>query len=155
MNRHEARELALRLLYAVDFTDQTPGTVLNTELTPDNFTSLVSEDELYRELPDAAQRTYISALLHGVTSHKEELDDCISRYAIGWKLDRISRITLSCLRLCLCELQYMDSEDVPPSASINEAVTLAKKYDGQEAGAFVNGILGSYMRARGEESKSE
>lgn len=147
MNRREARELALRMLYSMDLTGNAAGDTLNT-LNADNFTSLAGEDALYKELPDSAQRSYIAQLVYGVRAHQEELDETIRKFAIGWKLERISRITLSVLRLCLFELQYADSKDVPPAASINEAVELAKLYDGQEAGAFVNGILGSYMRAK-------
>ena len=52
------------------------------------------------------------------------------------------------LRVALYEILYMP--DIPAAASINEAVELAKGYDEPETVRFINGILGSFMRSRGE-----
>ena len=75
----------------------------------------------------------------------EELDDYIRRYAHGWKPERISRTALAALRCAMCEVLYMD--DVPDAAALNEAVELDKGYDEPETVAFVNGVLGGFMRA--------
>ena len=69
----------------------------------------------------------------------------IRRYAKGWKLERISKTALAVLRCALCEILYMD--DIPNAAAINEAVELAKGYDEPDTVAFVNGVLGGYMRS--------
>ncbi|MFR0733623.1 MAG: transcription antitermination factor NusB [Oscillospiraceae bacterium] len=50
------------------------------------------------------------------------------------------------LQLALFECQWV--EDVPVGVAVNEAVTLAKKYDGDDAGTFVNGILRSFLRGQ-------
>ena len=60
----------------------------------------------------------------------------------------ISKTALAVLRCALCEILYM--EDVPDAAAINEAVELAKGYDEPDTVAFVNGVLGSFMRGRAE-----
>ena len=60
----------------------------------------------------------------------------------------MSKTALAVLRCCLCEIMYM--EDIPDSAAINEAVELAKGYDEPDTVAFVNGVLGGYMRGRSE-----
>ena len=78
----------------------------------------------------------------------EELDDLIEQFSHGWKLSRISRTALAVLRVALYEILYMP--DIPAAASINEAVELAKGYDEPETVRFINGILGSFMRSRGE-----
>ena len=49
------------------------------------------------------------------------------------------------LRLALYEIR--DRPDIPASVSVNEAVEMAKKYSTEESGKFVNGILGTYLRA--------
>ncbi|MEA4822693.1 MAG: transcription antitermination factor NusB [Clostridiaceae bacterium] len=146
MSRKSARELALRLLYAADMNAVTPEEVLK-DLNADNFTSLRPEDSLYEKLPIESERVYIEALLRGVAAHRNELDAFIDRYTIGWPLGRISRVTVSILRLCMFEILYMDDTDVPDAASINEAVDLARSYDSEEASKFINGILGSFVRA--------
>jgi len=146
MNRRAARELALRLLFEMDFTGSTPSELLEC-LTPERFTELKAEDALYTSLPDDTQREYIATLLRGVYTHKAELDALVEKYAIGWRLNRISRMTMSVLRLSLCELQYVT--DVPQATAIDEAVEFAKNYDSPEAGSFVNGILGSFVRENG------
>jgi len=144
MSRITARELALRLLYTVDVAETDPETLLSG-LTEDSFTSLRGEDALYEEFPNERERAYIAALLRGVTEHRARLDEAISKYAVGWQIKRIARMTVNILRLCIYEILYMD--DIPDASSINEAVEFAKRYDSDEAGAFINGILGSFVRA--------
>lgn len=61
----------------------------------------------------------------------------------------MSRVALSILRLSLWEIDNVDS--VPVGASINEAVELAKKYGNSDDFSFVNGLLGAYVRGKGEE----
>ena len=74
-----------------------------------------------------------------------EIDSIIENNAIGWKKDRISRVSLSLLRLALCEMLFI--EEVPTNVSINEAVELAKLYASQEDAAFINGVLGAAARS--------
>ena len=50
------------------------------------------------------------------------------------------------LRLAVAEILYCD--DIPDSVSVNEAVELAKKYGGEEAPKFVNGLLGTVVRSK-------
>jgi N utilization substance protein B len=88
--------------------------------------------------------TYINSLVQGVENHKDELDAHIERLAKNWSVSRISRTAVAVLRAALFEILYMD--EVPASAAINEAVELAKGYDEPEIVAFINGILGSFMR---------
>ena len=62
----------------------------------------------------------------------------------GWKISRISKISLALLRVAIYEMLYQD--DIPVSVSINEAVELAKKYTGVDDSAFVNGVLGAVAK---------
>jgi transcription antitermination protein NusB len=73
----------------------------------------------------------------------------------GWKINRISKVDLSILRLSIYEISFMD--DIPFNVSVNEAVELAKKYSGEDSGSFINGILGKVTKAQAEpaEEKTE
>ncbi|WP_058485266.1 transcription antitermination factor NusB [Defluviitalea phaphyphila] len=75
-----------------------------------------------------------------ITQKLSEIDDLLSQYSIGWKIERMSRVDLSIFRVAIYEMYY--DEDVPKSVAINEAVELAKKYSSDEAPAFINGVLG-------------
>lgn len=143
--RSNARELALHLIYAQGFTGDEPAQLLEQRIADPYFASLSAEDELYQQLPDQAQLCYLSDVTGGVAQHQEELNGIIRQYAIGWDLGRISRLALCTMQLAIYETLYV--EDVPAGVAIDQAVRLAKKYDGDDTGAFVNGILGSFARA--------
>lgn len=90
---------------------------------------------------------YLKSVFFGVVNEKEQLDKLIEKYAVGWKIERISRVSLALMRLCLYESRYID--DVPAAVAINEAVELSKKYDTEKAPAFINGILNSALKGEG------
>lgn len=87
---------------------------------------------------------YIIQTTQGVWAHREHLDQIIQQYAIGWKLERLAKVDVSVLRLSLYELIYR--QDIPVRVIINESVSLAKKYGGPDSGAFVNGLLASFVK---------
>ena len=141
MTRTTARQLALQLSFAVSAgSDIGPEDFFEEEY----FRALPPEENLFDEVPDDKQKEYILSLVNGVRLHQAELDAIVERYAQGWKISRISRTALAVLRCALYEILYMP--DIPPAASINEAVELAKAYDEPETVSFINGILGSFMR---------
>jgi transcription antitermination factor NusB len=67
------------------------------------------------------------------------IDEKISGFAENWQLKRMAVVDRNILRMSGYELLFRD--DIPPKVAINEAVELAKKYSGPEAGKFVNAIL--------------
>ena len=146
MTRTNARQLAVQLSFAVSAgSDVGPDAFFDEEY----FRALPAEDALFSEIPGEHELAYINELVNGVREHREELDGLIERFSQGWKLSRISRTALAVLRCALYEILYMP--EIPDAASINEAVELAKGYDEPETVRFINGILGSFMRSRGEE----
>ena len=150
MTRTAARQLAVQLIFAANSGgDITPAEFFEE----DYFHALPAEGNLFSEIPGASEQAYITALVSGVTEKSPQLDDLISRYAHGWKINRISKTALCILRCALYEILYMP--DIPPAAAINEAVEMAKGYDEPETVSFINGILGSFMRERGEEGTKE
>jgi len=145
MTRKTAREIALQLCFAASAAETDPAQLLDTFFEPEHYRTLGEEQELYRDYPDEKQLAYIRALTTLVSEKREELDEHIRRYARGWKPERISRTALAALRCAICEVLYVD--EVPDAAAINEAVELDKGYDEPETVAFVNGVLGGFMRA--------
>ena len=152
MTRANARELAVHLIYSQSFTGEEPQHVVATRLDKDYYPQLSEENDIYQDRPSKAQLSYIDMVVSGVANRQEELNEVIGQYSIGWDVSRISRLTRAILQLAVYEICYVS--DVPVGVAVSEAVRLAKKYDGQDTGAFVNGILGSYSRSLpAEESK--
>lgn len=142
LTRREAREAALGLIYEKDFgACDDDGTLL----------ALACEN---REIPE--NNKYINAVFFGVCEHMEEIDALIACHSVGWRTERLTRVSRAILRLAVYELKYMD--DIPANVTINEAVELAKKYDDERAKPFINGILNAVKdelagREAGEENK--
>lgn len=144
MTRTKARELAIRLIYAQGASGEQPEELLGGFFEDEHFATLADEDELFGKKPDEESLGYIRTLVSLCAANREEIDSYIEKYAIGWRPERITRTAAAVLRCALAELLYV--EDVPPSAVINEAVELAKNYEEPETVAFINGVLGGFMR---------
>ena len=131
-----ARELALQVLYQIDITEEPAQDVL------DNFWRGLEE------APEANVREFTVQLVLGVEDNMRAIDEKISQYATNWHLKRMAVVDRNILRMSCYELAFRD--DIPPKVSINEAVELAKKYSGREAGKFVNGVLDRIKATKGE-----
>jgi N utilization substance protein B len=79
-------------------------------------------------------------LVNGTLEHREEIDREIENSSTNWRLEQMAGVERAVLRLALFELLF--SPDVPVKAAINESIELAKTFGGDEAGRFVNGVLG-------------
>ena len=145
MTRGNARELAVHLIYAREFTGDEPEMVIATRMETEYYNRLSTENPVYEDRPSRAQRAYIDAVVIGVANRVDELNEVIAKYSIGWDISRISKLTRTILQLAIFEIQYVD--DVPTGVAIAEAVRIVKLYDTEEASSFINGILGSFARS--------
>lgn len=145
MTRANARELAVHLIYSREFTGEEPEQVVSTRLDKEYYGKLSEENQVYTERPSRAQLGYIDSVVAGVANREEDLNARIQEFSIGWDISRISRLTRAILQLAMFEILYV--EDIPTGVAISEAVRLSKMYDGDDAGSFVNGILGSFARS--------
>lgn len=145
MTRANARELAVHLIYGREFTGEEPEQIISARLDREYYDKLAPENDIYLQRPNGAQMRYLDTVVTGVANRTQELNERIGRFSIGWDVSRISRLTRCVLQLAIFEILYV--EDVPTGVAISEAVRLAKKYDGSDTGAFVNGILGSFARS--------
>ncbi len=131
MTRTEEREQAFILIFEKAF---------NPDVSVDNLIEYAQETELF------GQSLFSQSLAKSAYENIEDIDSVIEKYSVGWKKSRLPKVTLSILRLAICEIMFVDS--VPESVSVNEAVELAKKYAAPSDAAFINGILGTYLRSR-------
>lgn len=107
-------------------------------------------EETLRELiefePEEDDRPYLDGVLNGVAENAPEIDALIEKCLKGWTLDRISKVDQAVLRVAIYELLY--ARETPDAVVINEAVTLAQRFDTPQAGKFVNGVLSSVLEGR-------
>ncbi len=145
MSRASARELAVHLIYGREFTGEEPDQVIATRLNKDYFAQLAAEHEIYAKRPNSWERAYLDQVVSGVCNRTDDLNAHIQTYSIGWDVSRISKLARAIMQLAIFEILYVD--DVPTGVAISEAVRIAKLYDGDDAGSFINGILGSFARS--------
>ncbi len=128
MNRREAREQAFVLIFERSINHDTTEQIIDAaELSSDLIVS------------DFAEKIAL-----GVEENEETLDAQIEQNIRGWKMNRLSKVALSLLRMAIYEMEY--EKDIPVSVSINEVVDLAKKYGGVDDAPFINGVLGSIAK---------
>lgn len=131
ISRYKKREQTFLIVFESLFSDT------SVEEIADNFT-----DSTAQFYSDEAIRT--AGLIQELSV---ELDEKISAHLTkGWRINRISRISLAVLRVAVYEILYC--EEIPVSVSINEAVELTKKYSVTDDASFVNGLLGSFVKGR-------
>ena len=133
MNRTELREQVFNLLFRVEFNP---------------MEDMSEQEELFTQTSDTEISTkdadYIRDKYEKIAEKLPEIDEAINKETTGWNTSRIAKVDLTILRLAIYEIRYDDS--VPTGVAINEAVELDKAYDAPETVAFVNGVLGGFMR---------
>lgn len=134
-SRSRAREVAFKLIFEDMFGTSTALDMLGFLFEEEINWNEISEENI----------EYIQWARLNVKENKEKIDEVISSFAKGWTIPRMNRVDVSILRLAICEILYR--EDVTAGIAINEAVELAKKYSADEGPAFINGILGAYVRS--------
>jgi|GEM_PF-320451 len=131
MNRHESREAVFCLLF-------------ETEYHPDaHYLDVYNLARLSREIEE---NEYIKFTFREICEKSDEIDTIINAAAMGWRSDRMSRVSRAILRLGVYELKFGGFDEVPVKVAINEAIDIAKKYDDGNAPAFINGILNKILK---------
>lgn len=132
MERTQIREQAFKLIYSL-------------EIQKSN--DLKEALDLYlesNEIDNSKAIEYIEDAVFGIQKNLKEIDNEIEKnLKQEWKIERISKIDLSILRLAIYEIKYTN---IPFKVAINEAVELAKKYGEDSSKKFVNGILASIVK---------
>ena len=131
MNRSSIREQAFKLLYSLEIQkDINEAEQIDLYLESNN-------------IKDEEAVSYIKNAIFGIDKNKKDIDEeIVQNLKSNWKLERVSKIDLTILRLAIYEIKY---KDLPYKVAINEAVELAKKYGEDTSKNFVNGILASIV----------
>lgn len=132
MRRTEARELFMQLLFQMEVQN--------------DFGREIKARFVRENLPESNQLQYFDSLYESTVTNLETIDQKIEACSENWKIKRMAKVDLAILRLAVAEILYLD--EIPNSASINEAVDMAKKFGGDDSGKFVNGILGKVVRTK-------
>ena len=134
MNRTEARERIMQLLYQMDIQG--------------DYSRECRERYLEANFRKNSQREYADQLSDAVAAHIGEIDERLNAISSKWNTKRMAKVDLAIARLALGEIFYMDA--IPDAVAINEAVDLAKKYSTDESRRFINGILGQIVKKKDE-----
>lgn len=134
--RRKGREYALQLLFGSDLTGAGQPTAGREEADFGVFWSQ------RRAAPEV--QTFAETLVRGVAAHVEDIDPVIARHARNWTMARMAAVDRNVLRVAVYELLYVP--DIPERVVLNEAIDIAKKYGGEDSGAFVNGILDDIVK---------
>ena len=137
MSRKADRRHALCLIFAKHFHEEAICLDETVDYYNKNFAKDITDSKI-KEID------YVLRVFAGVDEHHEEIDGLIAKTSNSWDLSRISRLDLAVMRLAVYEMLH--EADIAPSVSINEAVEIAKEFSSEEAGKFVNGILGKIVK---------
>ena len=136
--RHESREQAFVLLFEKTVSGSSMEDIIEAAI----------EARCIEMDPYCEKLTGLAEL------YMDEIDEVITKHIRGWSLRRLSKVTLSILRLAVCEIKFLTAEDVPVSVSINEAVELAKVYGNEKDASYINGVLSSVAKTVNEETNA-
>ncbi|NIM59171.1 MAG: transcription antitermination factor NusB [Candidatus Aminicenantes bacterium] len=123
--RRKAREETLRILFRLEFENKQIEKTLNQYWESKKTTEEIKE--------------YSTWLVNGIISDQEKIDNIIQQVSEHWRISRMAIVDRNILRMAVFELLY--EKNIAPAIIINEAIEIAKKYSGDEAATFVNGIL--------------
>ena len=136
MNRKEARQLLMQLIYQMELLND------HSQETKDKYITFHFEN--------STQKGYADKLINLVLANMEAIDAKLNEHSNKWKTTRMPKVDLAVLRLATAEILYMD--DIPDAVAINEAVTMAKKFGAEEeSGSLINGILGKIAKGKDAE----
>ena len=131
MNKSTIREVTFKLLYSLEIQkNQEPETI-----------------DLFLEAEEITEEKVKQIIKEDVENSNKNLDEILvhisNNLKADWKLERISKINISVLKLAIYEMLY---KKVPFKVVINEAVELAKKYGEDTSSSFINGVLATIVK---------
>jgi N utilization substance protein B len=130
--RHQARVLALQVIFEADVTDHPLAEI-------EQRTFADPEEQVPPEVSTYAQR-----LVRGFTGDRERIDALIAEAAPAFPIAQLASVDRNVLRIAVYELLH--EPHVPAKAAINEAIEIAKRFGGTNSSRFVNGVLGTVLQ---------
>lgn len=139
--RRKARECALQVLFQLEFNSTDPEALIRRYWEYQKVTEDVRE--------------YGNWIIEGIRAHAREVDVAIQSASVNWRIPRMAVVDRNILRISVFELLF--EKTLVPAIVINEAIEIAKKYSGEEASVFINGILDAVRKTleAGNDSSKE
>lgn len=128
-SRRRSRERALQMIFQWEQSQAPVEQVIGSY-----WGSLANEDGK----PPAVQDPLADRLLSGVVERSAEIDGLIQQHAENWRLERMAAVDRNVLRMAIFELI---EGSAAPAVVMDEAIEIGRKYSGEEAGRFLNGVL--------------
>jgi transcription antitermination protein NusB len=141
--RHKSRHRAVQILYQCDVRELAPEQALKAF-----YESLYSEENEERPEPDE----FMEQLVAGTTSHRVEIDKLIEAQSANWRIERMPAVDRNILRLAVYELMQ---KDLAAPIVIDEALELTRRFSGDDAVSFVNGVLDGIRRSLTDAERGE
>ena len=128
MSRRDARDVAFKLVFEYTFSRE-----IKRELVEEYTLSM-----------DADDVSYVNEVYFGVAEHYDEISKKIAETSENFAADRVYKVDFALLLLAVYEITYMPS--IPFKVSVDEAISLAKKYSTEKSSVFINGVLSKFAR---------
>ncbi len=132
MKRQKSREIAMELLFSMAISKN------SYEETIETFV------ENYEMNLNSIDLEYIKSTVKIVSENIERIDEILTKALVNWKIERVSKVNLTILRLAIGEIIFL--EDVPGTVAINEAVEITRKYSDEKSTSFINGVLDTVLK---------
>lgn len=146
-SRRACRETALQVLYQCDVLAD-----FSAESVTFFFEHFASQEELIEQERPETPSSYCQELVTGIIGHMSEIDARIAMASTHWSVARMPCVDRNIIRIAAYEMLF--SEDVPAKVCINEAIEIAKRFSGDEAPKFINGVLDTIATLAKNESYS-
>lgn len=131
MNQHDQRRLALQVLFLLNQSDKLS--------VNDAFSQATSALDLSKNVPE-----YSDYLVNGTFDNRAAINEQISKFLKkGWSLSRLSKIDLTILQMAIFEIQ--NSDKIPQTGAVNEALNLASEFSDDKSKSFINGVLSHFL----------
>ncbi len=139
MSRQQAREDSFKMIFEAGIMGTSADELI------EKFRDTLEDGDIWEQKKESKRdMKYMETVLRGVEEKKDELNSKIAPFLKRWTVERLAKVDLSILQLAAYETLYMD--DIPAGVSANEAVNLAKKYGGEDAPSFINGVMRSFIK---------
>ncbi|MFB5651794.1 transcription antitermination factor NusB [Leptospira wolffii] len=129
-SRRKSREIALMALYQLELVQPALSEVLKFRW--------------YDKKIETEERDFAISIINGVVKNAETIDTLIKKYSRNWDFARISPVNKCILRLSIYGL--LNSKEIPPRVTIDEAMELTREFESENSVPFINGILDSILQ---------
>ncbi len=134
MSRRKAREMALQVLFQLDY--QTVDIADALEFVCSEHVNMSND-----------VKQYALEVATGTSNNLDDIDSIIVNQSTDWKIERMNGVDRNILRMAIFEMNF-GRETIAPNVVINEAIELAKTYGTEDSGRFINGVLGNLVKRK-------